>query len=217
MLHRLVLCSAVYRQPSHLREDAFEMDPENRLLWRFPLRRLDAEALRDAMLAVSGELDRHISGPYVPTQRLPEGHVEVDEKRPDARRRSVYLQQRRTQVATLLEVFDAPSVVANCTFRNTSTVPLQSLALMNSGFAMARAQAFAQRLQREAGTDTEARIRLAFRWTCGRGSVAQESAASRRFLSAEQQHAALENSDNEQAWANFCQMLFASNGFLYVE
>jgi hypothetical protein len=217
MLHRLVLCSAVYRQPSHLREDAFEMDPENRLLWRFPLRRLDAEALRDAMLAVSGELDRHISGPYVPTQRLPEGHVEVDEKRPDARRRSVYLQQRRTQVATLLEVFDAPSVVANCTFRNTSTVPLQSLALMNSGFAMARAQAFAQRLQREAGTDTEARIRLAFRWTCGRGPVAQEAAASRRFLAAQQQHAALENSDNEQAWANFCQMLFASNGFLYVE
>jgi hypothetical protein len=66
------------------------------------LRRLDAEALRDAMLAVSGELDRRISGPYVPTRRTAEGSVEVEEKQVGARRRSVYLQQRRTQVATLL-------------------------------------------------------------------------------------------------------------------
>src|SRR5205823_2044113 len=112
------------------RAEGLQLDPDNRLLWRFPLRRLDAEALRDAMLAVAGELDARPGGPYVPTRRTVEGTVEVDEQVGGARRRSVYLQQRRTQVATLLELFDAPTMVANCSVRVTSTVPLQSLALL---------------------------------------------------------------------------------------
>src|SRR5207249_11283658 len=128
-LPRLILKSAVYRQSSALREDAFQADPDNRWLWRFPLRRLDAEALRDALLAVSGELDASVGGPYVPTRRTDEGSVEVEESHAGAHKRSVYLQQRRTQVLTLLELFDAPAIVSNCTFRDTSTVPLQSLAL----------------------------------------------------------------------------------------
>jgi hypothetical protein len=216
-MHRLILRSAAFRQSSTPREDALEIDPEDRLLWRFPLRRLDAEAVRDAMLAVSGELDLHIGGPYVPTQRLAEGNVEVDESRPDARRRSVYLQQRRTQVATLLELFDAPAVVSNCTFRNTSTVPLQSLALLNSAFARARAQAFASRLQQEASADTDRRIRTAFLLACGREPAEPEQAASRRFLSGQEKLYVQEKNGPQQAWIDFCQMLFASNGFLYVE
>src|SRR5207249_8816414 len=164
----VILNSAVYRQMSALREDGLRVDPGNRLLWRFPLRRLDAEALRDAMLAVAGELDERSGGPYVPTRRTAEGSVDVDEKLDGARRRSVYLQQRRTQVPTLLELFDAPTMVANCSVRNTSTVPLQSLALLNSDFARARARAFAGRLEREAGLEADKRITLAFRLACGR-------------------------------------------------
>src|SRR5262249_35687777 len=99
-MHRLILRSAVYRQTSAFREDAFQIARGNRLLWQFPLRRLDAEAVRDAMLSVSGELDRHLGGPYVPTRRTAAGTVAIDEKLPGARRRSVYLQQRRSQVAT---------------------------------------------------------------------------------------------------------------------
>src|SRR5262249_60662173 len=102
-------------------------DRAKRVLGRSPLRRLDAEALRDALLAVSGDLDRRAGGPYVPTRRTAEGSVVVEERHESARRRSVYLQQRRTQVATLLELFDAPSVAVNCSVHNTSTVPLQAL------------------------------------------------------------------------------------------
>ena len=148
-MHRLILNSAVYRQTSTPRPEASPIDPDDRLLWRFPLRRLDAEALRDAMLVVSGELDRRAGGPYIPTHRRGDGTVVVDEKLHGAPRRSVYLQQRRTQVATLLELFDAPRLATNCSFRNTSTVPLQSLALLNSDFARIRAAAFARRLEHQ--------------------------------------------------------------------
>src|SRR5262249_28973285 len=151
-----------------------------------------------------------MGGPYVPTRRSPEGSVEVDEKLDGARRRSVYLQQRRTQVTTLLSLFDAPAIVANCSTRTTSTVPLQSLALLNSDFARARAQAFARRLDREAGPDAGKRIALAFRLTCGRGPSDAEQAAATRFL--EGQHAvyASEKDAAERMWTDFCQMALAS-------
>jgi hypothetical protein len=216
-LHRLIVCSGVYRQSSSLRPEAERTDPENRLLWRFPYRRLDAEAIRDSMLAVSGEIDLRMFGSYVPTERLPEGNVEVDENRPDARRRSIYLQQRRTQTATLLEMFDAPSIVSNCTHRNTSTVPLQSLTLLNSRFSLARARAFAERLEREAGTEPEGRVDLAFRLACGRHPTVQETAAAGHFLEEQQQLYAPVPDAASRAWADFCQMLLASNAFLYVD
>ena len=141
-LHRLILTSAVYRQTSTPREELDAIDPDNRLLARFPLRRLDAEAIRDAMLHVSGELDPRAGGPYVPSKRTPEGVVEIAEKTDGAHRRSIYLQQRRTQVVTFLQLFDAPAIVSTCGKRSPSTVPLQSLALLNSEFARARAKAF---------------------------------------------------------------------------
>src|SRR5262249_17451698 len=165
-LHRMILNSAVYRQSSALRRDAFALDPDNKLLWRHAVRRLDAEAWRDGMLAVAGELDRRVGGPYVPTKRTAEGSVTVDEGRPDARRRAVYLQQRRTQMETLLELFDAPVMSSSCSLRETSTVPLQSLSLLNSGFVRARAQAFARRMMRAA--DDAHRLALAFQSACGR-------------------------------------------------
>jgi hypothetical protein len=216
-LHRLILTSAVYRQASALREEAFRIDPDNRLLWRYPLRRLDAEAGRDSMLAVSGELDPRMNGPFVPTERLADGNVEVDENRADAHRRSLYLQQRRTQVATLLELFDAPAIVSNCTFRNTSTVPLQSLALLNSKFALARAAALSRRLEREAGPDADQRITTAFVLACGRQPSGEERAASQRFLAEQQKVYVKDKEPGQRAWKDLCQMLLASNAFLYVE
>src|SRR5262249_54490173 len=149
--------------------DPTKVDPDDRLLWRFPMRRLDGEAVRDAMLAVSGELDRRMGGPYVPTQRTAEGSVDVNNTIDGAKRRSSYLQQRRTQVRAMAELFDAPAMVSNCTSRNTSRVPLQSLALLNSESARDGAAAFAARLERDAGADTDLRITLAFNLACGRG------------------------------------------------
>src|SRR5262249_22522172 len=157
-MHRLILRSAVYRQTSEPREELKTIDPESRLLGRFPLRRLDAEAVRDAMLCVSGELDTRPGGPYVPSKRNADGVVEVAEGVARARRRSVSLQQRRTQVVTLLQLFDAPAMVGTCGKRSLSTVPLQPLALLNSEFVRARARAFAQRLTREAAAETKDRL-----------------------------------------------------------
>src|SRR5262249_6963113 len=144
-LHRLIMTSAVYRQSSTPRPDLDASDPDNRLLARYPLRRLDAEAVRDSLLHVAGDLDPGASGPFIPSTRTPEGVVDVPESANGSHRRSIYLQQRRTQVVTFLQLFDAPAMVTTCGKRSPSTVPLQSLALLNSEFVRARARGLARR------------------------------------------------------------------------
>jgi hypothetical protein len=216
-MHRLILHSAVYRQSSSPRPDLEKMDPDNRLLGRFPLRRLDAEAVRDALLSIAGDLDARVGGPYVPSRRTKEGTVDVAENQDGAKRRSVYLQQRRTQVVTLLQLFDAPTIVGNCSTRTTSTVPLQSLALLNSTFIRARASSLEQRLTREAGADAIARLNLAFRLAYGRVPDAAEAEAAERFLAAQRKAYAGAKDSEVRAWTDLCQMVLASNAFLYVE
>jgi hypothetical protein len=217
----LIVRSAVYRQISSNQYSVlgtqYQADPDNRLLSHFPLRRLDAEALRDSMLAISGELDAKPGGPFVRTERNAEGAVVVNEKHPGVHRRSVYLQQRRTQVLTMLELFDAPSIISTCGARTTSTVPLQSLALLNSEFARLRADAFARRLDREAGLDKAARISRAFCLACGREPTPAEKSASEHFVTAQRFVYEKEKDCEQRAWADFCQMLLASNAFLYIE
>jgi hypothetical protein len=127
------------------------------------------------------------------------------------------LQQRRTQVVTLLQLFDAPTIVGSCGVRTTSTVPLQALALLNSDFARARARSFARRLEREAGTEADRRVVHAFVVACGREPNADERAACGRFLKPQQQVYAGQADAAERAWADLCQMVLASNAFLYVE
>ena len=211
-LHRLILTSATYRQASGLRKDPYAADPENRLRWRGSLRRLDAESVRDGMLAVSGLLDRRRGGPYVPTKRW-NGTVIVDRKDPGARRRSVYLQHRRTQQLTMLNTFDAPPIISNCTQRTSSTVPLQSLALLNSAFARDCAKGFATRI-RKRETDP---IRRAFRLAIGRPPTKRERAAAERFLAKQKEIYAGRKDAEARARTDFCQMLLASSAFLYIE
>ena len=181
------------------------------------MRRLDAEAIRDAMLHAAGELDPRPGGPYVPSHRTAEGVVEVAEDVEGARRRSLYLQQRRTQVVTLLSLFDAPAMVGTCGKRSLSTVPLQPLALLNSEFARARARAFTRRLAREAGADKKDRLSLAFRLACGRPPREEELAACLAFLERQSAACASTAGGEERVWADVCQMILASNAFLYVE
>jgi hypothetical protein len=216
-MHRLILTSAVYRQGGEPRDGHDGIDPNNRLLSRFPLRRLDAEAIRDAMLHASGELDARTGGPYVPSKRTPEGTIEVGEDAGGGHSRSIYLQQRRTQVVTFLQLFDSPSIVTTCGKRSPSTVPLQSLALLNSEFARARSKAFAARLAREAGNDTAKRLDLAFRLACGREPLQDERTLCKTFLAKQAAVFAGEKDADLRAWADLCQMVFASNAFLYVE
>jgi hypothetical protein len=217
-VHRLIVTSAAYRQSSVVQARAAAADPDNRLLSRFPLTRLDAEAVRDSMLSVSGEISEKMYGPYVPSGTDEEGAVVVREDQEGAHRRSIYLQQRRTQVDSLLDLFDAPTIVSNCPVRGTSTVPLQSLALLNSNFVRARAAAFAaaSRRSRKPLTDLseQERIRRTIEWAFGREPTLPERAASSQFLA---KQSATYGAKGDPAWRDFCQMLLASNAFLYVE
>ncbi len=215
--HRLVLKSAVYRQSSAPRTLVAGSEADDRLLWRYPVRRLDAEAIRDAMLAASGELDLRTGGPYVPTKRAGDGDIVIDESADGAHRRSVYIQQRRTQVLGLLDVFDAPSITVNCTFRAQTTVPLQSLKLLNSEFVRGRAKALAARLFKEAGPASEDRVRRAFLLVAGRPPSSDELAASLLFVRDQVTAYGQRDHADEAAWTDFCQVLLASNAFLYVE
>ncbi len=224
-LHRLILCSSVYRQASSRNPQAKGVDSENQLLGVFPLRRLDAEAIRDAMLCASGELDGRLHGPYVPTDRTGTGDVVVDEKAAGATRRSVYLQQRRTQTDSLLEVFDAPSIVTTCTRRSSSTIPLQSLSLLNSDFVIKRARKLAERLERDAvccddcQSEQDFLITKAFLFCINRAPDPDERSAGRRFLEAQlvRYKNAAKPDPRRDALVDFCQMLLASNAFLYVD
>ena len=196
---------------------AAKVDPANRLLWKYPLRRLDAEAIRDGMLAVSGELDRRMYGPYTPTQRTATGNVIVSSDPAEPHRRSISLQQRRTQVNTFLELFDAPSIISNCPERGNSTVPLQSLALLNSTFVLQQASAFARRLDRVPPDEIRERIQHSFLLLLGRLPTSIEQEAAFAFI--KKQQAVYHGSQNAVArtWSDYCQMLLATNAFLYVE
>ncbi|WP_437227337.1 PSD1 and planctomycete cytochrome C domain-containing protein [Planctomicrobium sp. SH661] len=215
-IHRLILRSSVYRQSSIESEQARLADPQNRWLSRYPMRRLDAESLRDALLAVPGELDPQMYGPYVATKRADDGDVIVPEENSHGRRRSVYLQQRRTQVVGMLEAFDAPSIVFNCTARSSTTVPLQSLKLLNSEFMRRRAEGLSKRVRSMVDSD-DAAIDLAFRLAFARHPSREELAACKSFLQG--QAAEYPQAENAQdlAWIDFSQMLLASNSFLYIE
>ena len=216
-LHREILLSATYRQSSMVSDEARRIDPDNRLVSRFGVRRLDGEALRDAMLAVSGSLDRRFGGPYVPTQRDAAGAIIVAADQDGADRRSLYLQQRRTQTLSFLGVFDSPSIVFNCVKRPTSTVPLQSLSLLNSRFLVEQAAGFAERILRDEPDDQQRRIRRAFVLATAREPTPPELSAAEQFLVTQCELYAGADDAQRKTWSDLCQMILASSAFLYVE
>ena len=166
-MHRLMILSATYAQDSAPRPDdpafqaALELDPDNHLLWRMNRRRLDAEAIRDATLAVSGSLSLIAGGPGVLAPLEPEiedliftEHEEVDlwpeaTDPAQANRRSIYLFRKRNVRYPLFDAFDAPDTQSVCAVRANSTHPLQALTLLNGPFALDQARALAGRLLRE--------------------------------------------------------------------
>jgi hypothetical protein len=186
---------------------------------------LDAESLRDAYLSVSGELDLRIGGPYTPVKADAEGQIIVDESAEGSKRRSLYLQQRRTQPVAMLQVFDGPAHNPVCVQRVASTVALQSLAQLNSDFVRARSRAFARRVLQERKIDGESPesarqegvLNRAFELAWGRPPTDSERTPAERFLV--QQGAVYDGQADarEKVWTDFCQLLLAGNQFLYVE
>ncbi len=144
--HRLLMTSTTYRQSAARRPELEAVDPSNQLFGRMSVRRLDAEVLRDRVLASSGSLQQAMFGKPVPVAEDFVGQVIVN----DMSRRSVYVQQKRSKPETLMRAFDAPVMECNCDKRPTSTVATQSLMLMNNEFVLKQAGLLAERIRREA-------------------------------------------------------------------
>ena len=141
-LHRTIMLSTAYRQSS-VRDPAREsIDPDNRFYWRRDLQRLDAEVLRDSLLALSGQLKTDLYGPPIALQEDDAGQVRIDPGQP---RRSIYAKWRRTQPVAMLQTFDAPVMGVNCDLRPASTVATQSLMMMNNEFLLDQADKIAKR------------------------------------------------------------------------
>jgi len=145
-MHRLIMNSGTYRQSSQIQQDQAELDSQNRWLSRMPLRRMNAEALRDSLLFVAGKLDETPGGPPDPVIVGRNGAVSVYPTASGGWRRSVYLQYRRTEIPTLMDTFDYPEMGPNCVSRSVSTVSPQSLMLMNNEHIRQLAASMAERI-----------------------------------------------------------------------
>ena len=166
-LHRLMMTSSTYRQSSHVGEKSLELDPDNKLLSRMPLRRLEAEAVRDSILLTAGRLDTTQFGPPDNLDVRADGLVTVREAE-NGWRRSIYTLQRRTAPPTLLESFDLPQMLPNCVGRANSTVAPQALQLLNDGQVHSLSKKFAARVLAESGDDPQKQVDRTFMIALGR-------------------------------------------------
>ncbi len=242
--HKLLMTSTAYQQASTRTAQLETVDPDNRLLGRMNMRRLDAETVRDTMLSVSGNLNETMFGPPLPVAADGVGRVLIGiasgsrsgRVKPlpgdESLRRSIYVQRRRSLPLAALATFDAPTMSPNCEQRSSSTVASQSLLLMNNSISLRQAEQFAARVAHQAGTDAAAQVRLAWQTALARHATPAQLERSLKFLEVQTQLAlerAAELSPDEasqvrfasepelQALANLCQFLFSSNAFLYVD
>ncbi len=221
--HRLVMNTEAYRQASTRTREGEDIDPDNRLLWRMPVRRLEAETLRDAILAVNGRLNRDLFGePLVVKEdegglfSVGGGVVSEDERE---LRRSIYIQQRRSQPVTMLEAFDAPQMEPNCELRQSSTVATQSLAMMNSAFMLRETTEFAKRVLEKAGEQADYAALAQEAWRSAFSTAPSQERTSQMvdFLESQQAVFKKEEDSKEKALATLCQVLLETNAFLYVD
>ncbi len=210
-LHRAILHTRAYRRLGQWTPQLAEVDADNLLLSYRPPLRLEAEALRDSMLAVSGCLNPSLGGPGVrpwihadviatgSTNKWPQAVVDG----PATWRRSIYVFVRRSVMMPTLETFDLPNAAQSCTRRDRTTTPTQALALLNNPFVRAQAQHFAERLRQIAGNDHGAQIDAAFALALARPPDPDERSAAAAFLA-------------EHDLVDLCQVMFNLNEFLYL-
>jgi hypothetical protein len=241
-LHRLMVLSTTYRQSSQ-NEISVEADPDNRLYGRFKLQRLDAEALRDSLLAVAGTLNPAPFGGPISIARDPAGRIVVGREEhnangdvinvanlgPDSFRRSIYVQVRRKTPLTVLDSFDAPAMLPNCEIRTSTTVAPQSLLLMNDTFVLENARALATRLRQESPGDARAQIAGAWRLLFSEDPPEADLQRCLSYLGEQTEtlrvyHEGVTRAAEAplpdpglDALASLCQILCSSNRFLYVE
>ena len=240
-LHRMIVTAAVYRQVSTRRQELEAIDPENRLLGRMHVRRLEAETLRDSLLALGGQLSSKMYGDPVPVSpdvsgqgiilsvnrfnsagQVVRGPTDLGE---EVFRRTVYIQVRRSMPLGMLELFDLPAMTPNCERRASSTVAPQALLMMNNPLVVRETLAFATRVRREADAGLAAQFQLAWRLAFGRPPLAREVRAGVKFLNAQANAVRAASGKPEtgtpdpatSSLAHLCQALLSSNAFLYVD
>ncbi len=205
-LHRLIVLSSTYRQSSRIDAKAAAVDAGNRLLWRYEPRRLEAEAIRDCMLSVSGALNRRMGGPgyhlwdysgYV-ISFTPKKTLGAEEFR-----RMIYQFKPRLQQDGTFGAFDCPDATTAMPRRNRSTTALQALNLLNDPFVLDQSERFAARIQREVGTEPNAQIHRAFRLAFGRTPSTKEASAALHLV-------------RMHGLTVFCRALFNANEFVFV-
>ena len=206
-LHRLIVLSDTYRQASAIADPAAAaQDAEARLLWRFPSRRIEAESLRDSMLAVSGRLDLRMFGrgfDLFDKRGGLSGFKPVETLTPANQRRMIYAHKVRRETEAVFGAFDCPDAGQSTARRRESTTPIQALNLFNSRFTLEQAAAFAARVAREAGADAPQQIRRAYQLALGREPNAAETADA---LPTVESH----------GLAPLCRAIFNSNEFLFL-
>ncbi len=214
-MHRLMLTSSTYRQSSVVSEDAQRLDADDVLLSRMPLRRMEGEVLNDTLIYVAGRLDETRFGVPAPVLVRDDGLVTPIETE-KGWRRSIYTEQRRSEIPTVLDNFDLPPMSPNCIERMESTVSLQALYLSNNGMVKQLAEATAKRLASAAGADPQKQIDQLYWLALSRPPTSEEAKASlETFLKLKQ----LEPKDAGElaALSKLCHIVFNSAAFIYID
>jgi len=236
-MHKLIMTSATYRQSSRHDEVAAKIDPDNKLLWRFPRQRLEGEVIRDAALSVAGLLNPKMGGPSIRPE-LPTGMNptysgwKVTEEQEERNRRSVYVFVKRNTRYPLFESFDMPDTHESCSRRSITTSPTQALNLLNSELTLQWAQNFAERVIKLAGPDLHEQIDAAYRIAFSRHPSSAECEAIKRFFERHREIISERSAANEPlaipsslpadadkieaaTLVDLCHMLINANEFVY--
>ncbi len=234
-LHHLILTSSTYRISTRNDPRFASVDPDNRLLWRMPYRRLEVEVIRDAMLAASGELNRKLYGPSmypsIPTGALA-GNSDPDKiwkpfDEGTASRRTIYAFVKRSLIVPMLEVLDFCDTARSTARRNVTSVPTQALTLLNGDFVNLQARHLADRLERDAGADPGTQINRAYLLSLCRLPREGERVAMLAFLQQESRARLAESSQGSspltlaqarhEALVQLCRAIFNTNEFVYPD
>jgi hypothetical protein len=227
-MHRLILTSQAYRMSGAFYRPAnAEKDPNNVYLWRFPIRRVEAEIVRDLILSASGQLNTEAGGaPFFPS--LPPSVFEevkrvgkwvLTKEEPSTWRRSVYAYWKRARKFPMFEVFDQPDTMVTCERRNSTTVPTQALTLLNNEFVLLQSQHFATRVRQAGGQTPESQIKIAYQLALSRDPAPAELAANIRFLEEQRAHhqAKPDGDPDLRALTDLCNVILNLNEFIYVQ
>ena len=229
-MHRMIMNSETYKMASGFslgaQEVNLEKDPTNIYLWRFPLRRLEAEAIRDVILSASGQINLQAGGqPFFPAipksvrESYLQGKWVMTREEPATWRRSVYAYWKRGLKYPMFEVHDQPDPNVTCEMRNTTTVPTQALTLLNNEFVLLQARHFAERIARATGNDPVNQIRLLYRIALSREPERNEMDQSLAFLQKQRDYHTAKAPGSDPALAaltDLAHVMLNANEFVYI-